>query len=75
MQVLLSHHLIPLLLIMMTQVGSLSFVKVLTLPILLIIFTTFLATISCLLPILPLFLLSLTVPKSVTKAIDHLGWQ
>ena len=51
------------------------FAKVLVLPIILTLLTIFLATTGCLLPIFPLFLLSLLLPKNVTEAFDHPRWQ
>jgi len=59
----------------MTQVGPLPFAKILDLPIILILFTIFLATLGCPLHIFPLFLVSfITIPKSVIEVLDHLGW-
>jgi len=59
---------------MITQIGQLPFTKVLNLSVILTLFTISLATTGCLLPIFPLLLVSyITIPKNVTKTLDHLG--
>jgi len=57
---------------MMTRVGPFPFSKVLNLPIILILFTVFLATTSCLLPIFTFVLLSLLLLATMIIAMQVL---